>query len=134
MKNLRNIRSQGEINAKLGGCSAFAVMLEQPFSYVARRHPNDGIFSSVVSRGSRKQFQPDYTLLQCLKAAGYGLLNNISEESSATIAPPECLAFDNLLNMPAQCRGLFFRPSDVHDRSFALFDWVHTPASSSMMR
>jgi hypothetical protein len=74
-------------------------VLEQAFSNVACRDPNNGIFAGVVGRGAPKKLDPDDALLERFKMPGDALIDDVLEELAAAVATFEGCSFNDVVYM-----------------------------------
>ncbi|QNI37980.1 hypothetical protein [Edaphobacter albus] len=100
-------------------------MLEQSFPNVARCHADDGVFAGVVGRGTTEEFDPDHALFQGFEVTCDGLVHDIAQKLSATLAASECGTFHNLTEMLLQLSANLFGPRDALEFDFSFIDRMH---------
>ncbi len=75
--DLRDVSTQWQADAKLGGRTILAIMLQKALAHVTGCDPNDRIFTRIVGWGTAKKLYPDDALFQGFEVTGDGLIDDV---------------------------------------------------------
>lgn len=112
MGDLRDVRPGGQADANPRARSRPTVVLQQTFSHVTGRHPNDCIGPGIVGGGPPKYFYSNDAFFQRVKASGDRFVNDVFEKLTTAVASSKRIAFKHFFEMILEERDLF-RTDDV---------------------